>query len=84
LPIRFAVLLPVITCFPALESKNFNYLVLILSCLARDGRNASSREPPAPAADARGAESTTVARAFAADLLQVQQSEISDSIHDCG
>jgi hypothetical protein len=28
--------------------------------------------------------SITSARAFAADLLQVQQSEILDSIHDCG
>ena len=26
---------PVTACFPDLESKNFNYLVLILSCLAR-------------------------------------------------
>jgi hypothetical protein len=28
--------------------------------------------------------STITARAFAADLLQVQQSKILDSIHDCG
>jgi hypothetical protein len=46
---------------------------------------ASSGEAPATGGyGATGASSTTDARAFAADLLQVQQSEIFNSIHDCG
>jgi hypothetical protein len=36
---------PVTTCFPGLESKNFNYLVLILSCLARALRREKLRQP---------------------------------------
>jgi hypothetical protein len=84
LPIRFAVLSPPVSaCFPDLESKNFNYLVLIL-ILPRAGASSGGTPANPSAADARGGDSTTKARAFAADLLQVQQSEIFDSIHDCG
>jgi hypothetical protein len=70
------------TCFPGLESKNFNYLILILPCLARALRQEKLRQTGAYGAS--DASSTITARAFAADLLQVQQSEIFDSIHDCG
>jgi hypothetical protein len=53
---------PVSTCFPDLESNNFNYLVLILSCFARGRAGASSREAPATrAATAGGDGSTTTA-----------------------
>jgi hypothetical protein len=36
---------PVTTCFPDQEFKDFNYLVLILSCLARALRQEKLRQP---------------------------------------
>jgi hypothetical protein len=42
---------PAVTCFPGVESKNLNYLVLILSDLARAarGRQGKLRQPARPA-----------------------------------
>jgi hypothetical protein len=66
---------PVTTCFPDLEPKNFNYLVLILSCLARALRQEKLRQTGAHGAS--GSSSTTKARAFAADLLRCSRVKYS-------
>jgi hypothetical protein len=79
LPIRLRR--PVITCFLGLESRNLNDLVLISFFLARETR-AGGRSKRGGRANWTAACDNLYLN-LAADSLQVQQTVIDDSIHDC-